>query len=179
MEPAIHPAATVALLRKNESSHSAMEVLLLQRNSTLVFGPDHWVFPGGRIDDDDFIQGSDEEKAAKVAATRETFEEAGLTVHHDSLVTLSHWTTPSYSPRRFATWFFVACYEGSEQVKVDGGEIVAHQWLSPENALQLFSEKEMKMMPPTEHTLREMSRFDSPADYLAMCDKRPLSKVVG
>ena len=43
------PAATVVLVRETEQD-SGLQVLLLQRNSRLVFHGGHWVFPGGRID---------------------------------------------------------------------------------------------------------------------------------
>lgn len=47
------PAATVVLVREAEST-TGIEVLLLLRNSSLAFHGGHWVFPGGRIDAEDF-----------------------------------------------------------------------------------------------------------------------------
>jgi 8-oxo-dGTP pyrophosphatase MutT (NUDIX family) len=44
----ILPAATTLIIR--ESTEVGIEVLLLKRNSKLVFAPGFWVFPGGRID---------------------------------------------------------------------------------------------------------------------------------
>ena len=41
------PAATVVLIREN-ARQQELEVLLVQRNSRLVFHGGHWVFPGGR-----------------------------------------------------------------------------------------------------------------------------------
>ena len=54
------PAATVVLIREN-SRQQELEVLLVQRNSRLVFHGGHWVFPGGRLDDEDF--GGNESRA--------------------------------------------------------------------------------------------------------------------
>ena len=70
------PAATVVLVRDaavvkktvvnkavvkktaaNEIAADGIEVLLVQRNSKLVFHGGHWVFPGGRIDQGDFPEG--------------------------------------------------------------------------------------------------------------------------
>ena len=76
------PAATVVLIREN-TRQQELEVLLVQRNSRLVFHGGHWVFPGGRLDDEDF--GDDESRrleypAALRAAVRETREEAGIEI---------------------------------------------------------------------------------------------------
>lgn len=175
--PQIHPAATVAVIR--EIADSNMEVLLLKRNSTLAFGPDHWVFPGGRIDEQDFQRVKDLQEAAKVAAVRECAEETGLKIAVRDLTTLSHWTTPSISPKRFATYFFVTHYCGDKRVEVDGIEIIDHLWLTPEQALEQLAQQKLKMMLPTIHTLKEMFAHASVADYLEMCASRPMSKIMG
>lgn len=171
----IHPAATVAVLR--DAPKSGIEVLLLQRNSTLVFGPDHWVFPGGRIDALDFPDESSDRAgdiivAAQKAAVRESHEEASLTLAFEELTPLSHWTTPDFSPRRYATWFFVVCYRGKENVQVDGSEIVNFEWITPQVALEQHSQGGKDMMPPTEMTLQEMLKFNNADDYIDMCSQR-------
>lgn len=75
-----------------------LEVLMVQRTSSAVFGPSAWVFPGGRVDPDDAADHehitlglTDEEasvlldlssggRAWWIAAVRETLEEAGLLI---------------------------------------------------------------------------------------------------
>lgn len=146
IEPA--PAATVVLLREATDS---LEVLLLRRNSQLAFHGGAWVFPGGRIDPQDAGVGGDE-GAARRAAAREAREEAGLVIDPDALVQISHWTTPEGQPKRFATWFFVGLADAT-QVRVDGGEIHAHAWLSPAAALAAQRAKEIELPPPTFVTL--------------------------
>jgi 8-oxo-dGTP pyrophosphatase MutT (NUDIX family) len=146
IEPA--PAATVVLLREATDS---LEVLLLRRNSQLAFHGGAWVFPGGRIDPQDAGVGGDE-GAARRAAAREAREEAGLEIDPDALVQISHWTTPEGQPKRFATWFFVGLADAT-QVRVDGGEIHAHAWLSPAAALAAQRAKEIELPPPTFVTL--------------------------
>ena len=78
------PAATVVLVRETQQQ-TDIEVLLLRRNSQLVFHGGHWVFPGGRIDAEDFaLSGGDlEYPAARKAAVRETKEEAGIDIDED------------------------------------------------------------------------------------------------
>lgn len=168
-EPA--PAATVVLLR---DASDAIEVLLLRRNSQLAFHGGAWVFPGGRIDAED--SGSDgEEGAARRAASREAREEAGLVVDPAQLVQISHWTTPEGLPKRFATWFFLGAADAT-QVRVDGGEIHAHAWLSPQAALEARRAGEIELPPPTFVTLATLLDRRSVADAVAAARaKTPLS----
>jgi 8-oxo-dGTP pyrophosphatase MutT (NUDIX family) len=142
------PAATCVLLR---DSGDGIEVLLLRRNSQLAFHGGAWVFPGGRIDPADAGAGG-EEGAARRAAAREAREEAGLSVEPESLVYLSHWTTPEGLPKRFATWFFVGLADAT-QVRVDGGEIHEHAWRTPLAALEARRRGEIELPPPTFVTL--------------------------
>ena len=66
-------AATVILLREGDSG---LETLMLKRNSKIAFGG-MWVFPGGRVDPEDWngVEEGDELAASRRAATRESVEE--------------------------------------------------------------------------------------------------------
>jgi 8-oxo-dGTP pyrophosphatase MutT (NUDIX family) len=140
----VHPAASILMMRDGSEG---TEFLYLRRNPRLAFHGGAWVFPGGRIDEED--QAADgAEAAARRAAVREALEEAGLEVHPDDLTPICHWTTPSPSPRRFATWFFLAT-AGDEAVQVDGGEIHEHRWMAPDDALRAQSAGEMELPVPT------------------------------
>jgi 8-oxo-dGTP pyrophosphatase MutT (NUDIX family) len=148
--PAI-PAATVVLLRDAD----ALEVLMLHKASSIAFGG-MWVFPGGRIDPEDYPQSGDVDMAARNAAVRETAEEAGIRASADDFVWFSHWTPPPSTPKRFATWFFAA--RASEHgVSIDGGEIQNHEWLSPATALARHAAGEIDLAPPTWVTLYQLS----------------------
>lgn len=95
----IRPAATVILVREAASS---FEIFMLKRTSRASFAGGMFVFPGGRVDNDDHLHkydahrfGPTEAQAAQVAALgmewrgfwvaaiRETFEEAGLLLAYD------------------------------------------------------------------------------------------------
>jgi 8-oxo-dGTP pyrophosphatase MutT (NUDIX family) len=145
------PAATVVLLRDGESG---LEVLLARRSSQLAFHGGAWVFPGGRIDPDDYAgDTSDLDAAACRAAAREAKEEAGVDVDPDTLVHLSNWTTPEISPKRFATWFFAGPVAGGSEI-ADGGETEAVQWFGPDEALAARAEGDIELAPPQYVTLR-------------------------
>ena len=162
------PAATVILLR---DTAAGVETLMLRRNSKLAFGG-MWVFPGGRVDpaDHEGAVGVDEATAfaaARRAAVREAFEESGLTVAAEDLVALSHWTPPPQTPKRFATWFFVApAPEGA--VTIDDGEIHDHMWLSPVDALAQRDRHEIELAPPTWVTLHMLAEAETVGQALAL-----------
>ncbi len=159
--PAI-PAATVILVRDGANG---LEVLALRRDSKLSFAGGMWVFPGGRIDpeDEDPAAPGDVGRAARRAAVREAAEEAGLVVDHESLLWFSHWTPPPISPKRFATWFFLAPAPTGDVV-VDDGEIRDHQWVDPAEALRRRDAGEIELSPPTWITLSQLAAFDSVAE---------------
>ena len=156
--PAV-PAATVVLLRDTDDGP---EVLMLRKNSRIAFGG-MWVFPGGRIDTEDYPEEGDRESheyrhaGARNAAAREAREEAGLDLDPNDFIWFSHWTPPPDVPARFATWFFAARGQ-AQAVNVDGGEIEAHRWIRPADALSKHTAGEIDLVAPTWVTLYQMSR---------------------
>ena len=147
MTKIIKPAATIMLSRDN---NGILEVLLLKRNKALAFAGGLWVFPGGKIEKEEFAQTKTEEEAAQLAAVRETEEEANITINKEQLIFIRHWTTPAVEPRRFATWFFFGSIpKSASQVKVDDSEIKEHLWINPQMALDKMLKGELAMLPPT------------------------------
>ena len=156
------PAATVVLVRESKQD-LGLQILLLQRNSRLVFHGGHWVFPGGRIDEADYdkTKGGFEYLAAKKAAVRETREEAGLEINEDQLIHTAHWTTPPNMPRRFSTWFFICPIEKPASVVVDNDEILDFRWIAPQAAI-LDAKAEKWVLPrPTITTLSDIADYRS------------------
>ncbi len=164
MDPKPHPAATVVPLR---TGTLGMEVLLLRRNPALAFHGGAWVFPGGRVDDADRAPAGEADPlaAARRAAVREAREEADLTFAPEGLTPLSRWTTPPGFPRRFVAWIFLAEAE-TGRVRVDGGEIHEHRWMSPEAALIAHETGALPLPPPTFITLVSLSGVKTPEEAL-------------
>lgn len=164
-------AATVVLVRDGAAG---VEALLLRRHSDLAFHGGAWVFPGGRIDDEDYADdgAADHDRAALVAACREAQEEAGLAIDATSLVPFAHWTTPVGPPRRFATWFFIASAGDGDLVATDGGEITEHRWFSPSDALAARAAGEIELPPPTFVSLTWLDGASSAAAALEAARSR-------
>lgn len=171
MDAPIRRASTAVLLK-------ADKVLLLRRSKG-SHGGGNWVFPGGVVETHDYVQGEEDlEAAARQAAVRETREEAGLELAASALTFISHWTTPPFTKKRFATWFFLGDTEtaasSGTDIEVDGAEIDHHDWVTPQEALDAHWSGEMAMMPPTVVTLSELAAFESAAEAMSYYQNREL-----
>ena len=85
VQPAI-PAATLVIFR--ERADGPPELLMVERAKAMAFAAGALVFPGGRIDPGDHAMaeqhgGDRDDIAARIAAIRETIEEAGLPIALD------------------------------------------------------------------------------------------------
>ncbi len=166
-EPAI-PAATVILLRDEPDG---LSTLMLRRNPRGTFGG-MWVFPGGRVEEEDHnsadVDLADTEQPAqdrveavmRRAAVREAVEECGLLLEPHELTPFSRWMPPPMAGRRFDTWFFVARASDGDVV-VDGQEIHDHTWLHPAEVIELRQQGEVDLAPPTFVTLHDLAMMKS------------------
>ena len=160
------PAATVILAR---DAADGIEVLMLRRSSKGAFGG-MWVFPGGRVENDDLdvADPGDELAAARRAAVREAEEEAAVVVDGDALVTFSHWLPPPVAPKRFSTWFFLARAPEGMEVAVDNQEIHDHEWLRPADAIARRDAGDIELAPPTWVTLWRLSAAETVDDAVRL-----------
>ena len=177
-------AATVVLLRDGAEG---LEVLLLERPRHTGTFAGAWVFPGGRVDPEDYAAaghavdlGAAETPdsswnlaAARVAGIRETVEETGLVLPQDSLTDLSCWIPPLQAPKRLKTWFFLAEHPGGE-VRLNPGELVDHTWLTPTAALARHREGKMLLVTPTFVTLTLLQQDADVASAVARAAAGPV-----
>lgn len=169
------PAATVVVIRE-VAEKTDLEVLLLRRNSKLIFHGGHWVFPGGRVDAVDFESDDQtlEYRAAQRAAVRETREEAGIELEIDSLIHTAHWTTPPKLPRRFCTWFFLCPLTEEVEVVVDNDEILEHRWITAREALAEAEAEKWVLPRPTMVTLQDIESHRSLEELLIDASRRDI-----
>jgi 8-oxo-dGTP pyrophosphatase MutT (NUDIX family) len=163
-------AASVVLVR--DAVAGGLEVFLLRRGTSTTVLNGAYVFPGGRVDEDDSsaaqidainLDGDanvllgepnlSRERAASmfVAACRETFEETGVRIPARDLLPLSRWITPkvpAMMTKRFDTRFFVASINVDVHATHDGQEADASAWYSPREALERYRDREINLAPP-------------------------------
>jgi len=167
-------AASLVLYRKAEKDR--IEILMGKRAKGHRFLPDVFVFPGGRVDDDDHLttcsrslppaiakrlsEPGDMAKAIACAAVRETFEETGLVigdVQNGELVPdlsgldyIARAITPSESPIRFNTRFLMTDAGSIKGTLGGSGELTHLGWYGIEEALN------MPVVDVTEFVLEEL-----------------------
>jgi 8-oxo-dGTP pyrophosphatase MutT (NUDIX family) len=190
--PAPVAAATVLLLK--DEPEGGFSVFMVQRSLQSSFMPGAYVFPGGKVEPEDFAQPVDlsESELAKrfsgdlgpasarahlVAAQREVAEEAKVELGDPTgMQAFSHWITPAVESRRFDTWFLVAEMPPDARPTHDDHEVVASRWVEPRSAIARYGDGDIMLAPPTYYTLWDLARFESAAEVIADAASR---KVVG
>ena len=177
--PPVEPrqAATVIVLR---GGGAGLEVLLLRRTPEARFMGGAWVFPGGAVDPADgaAAAGTGADGAHRAAAVREVAEEAGLELPDPALlIPFSRWITPREIAIRFDTHFFLAPLPDGQTPRVDGTEMVALRWETPEGALAAGRRGELDLVFPTIKHLEQLTGFASAEELLAWATGREVVAV--
>ena len=91
----------------------------------------------------------------------------------DQLIYYSHWITTPGRPRRYDTRFFIAPAPAEQIAMHDNSETVAHLWVSPGEAIELFKRGEIDLMFPTIKTLESLTQFGRVEDLLRHARTKP------
>lgn len=170
-DPSIPVAATVVIVRDGDDGP---EVLLIERPDRGSFAG-AWVFPGGKVDPEDRVDGETEHADAARAAVRETWEETGLVVELHDLVTVSWWDPPPGIELRIRTWFFAVSAPAGDIV-LSEAEAVTAQWVRPADALDQHERSALPLYPPTWVTLHSLAGFADAAALLAAARERGIGR---
>jgi 8-oxo-dGTP pyrophosphatase MutT (NUDIX family) len=159
-------AASVILLRD-----APFEVLMIRRHEKRSFAPDVWAFPGGGLEDEDVRRGGGVVlNAMRYAAARELLEETAISlgdpVDLEKLVWTSRWITPEGLPKRFDTYFFLACTGRDTALKLQQSEAVDSTWISPADAVQRHVAGDFPLVFPTLKNLEALVGFKSSGELI-------------
>jgi len=192
-------AATVLLVRDGAEG---LQVFMVVRHHQIEFASGALVFPGGKVDPEDHVwAGDDAEKAARIAAIRETYEECGvllargrdagpvalsedrppfyqrleaesLTPTLDALTLFAHWITPTILPRRFDTRFYIVEAPANQAAAHDGGEAVDSVWIEPQRALDEATQGRRTLVLPTRLNLELLAQSATAEQAIAAARAR-------
>jgi 8-oxo-dGTP pyrophosphatase MutT (NUDIX family) len=164
-------AATVIVLRGGDE---ALEVLLVRRTAQARFMGGVWVFPGGAVD----AAEGEGDAAHRTAAIRELQEEAGIVLDDPAeLVRFSRWITPAEVVVRFDTHFFLAPMPEGQEPRIDGREIVAHGWFTPDAALQAHEDGTIELVFPTIKHLEQLAKLPTVAATIDAARGREIKPI--
>jgi 8-oxo-dGTP pyrophosphatase MutT (NUDIX family) len=203
-------AASVLLVRD-----APLEVLIVKRNDRGPFAS-AFVFPGGVVDQDDYSESwlpyvqidepsSADERALRIAACRETWEEVAIlpgsedqsiardktsqrsfheyVVSGDTrlalseLVLFSHWITPLSAARRFDTYFYICRTDSKNLGQCDGTETVALEWIQPRLALAGAARGDRSFLLPTQENLKLLAESENSAGAIEAARKRTIRPI--
>lgn len=171
------------------------------------------VFPGGAIDMEDgdeswrtavtdFDEVAAPERALRIGAIREVWEETSILVSPDvgmldavpprlglsfrgmlaasgahlqlnALTHFGHWVTPIEEPRRFDTHFYLATVDRDAAAEPDGVETLTTEWMPPAHAAGLAQRGERPIIFPTMLNLMLLAESDSSAAAIEAAQARP------
>jgi 8-oxo-dGTP pyrophosphatase MutT (NUDIX family) len=177
------PSSAASLILMRDGIAKAPELLIVQRSAGLAFAGGAYVFPGGRIDPEDYGMGllhhpgvAPDESAARIAALRETREETGivLDIGTTELVPFARWLPRQEAvTRRFDTRFYIAAASRREKPVADGQETRRAFWATAADVLERCAAGDGRVIFPTRRLLERLARFASFAEARAEAEHLP------
>lgn len=93
----------------------------------------------------------------------------------DELITFAHWVTPTFMPKRFDTYFYVAAAPAGQLGRHDGSESVDSVWVNPIEAME---DKRWTIIFPTKMNLLKLGADKTAEAALATARKTPVVTVL-
>ncbi len=100
---------------------------------------------------------------ADLMAGRVTFAEVcarfDLRIDARQFLPAGRWVTPAGAPRRYDTTFFVSELDDRQEPRLWPAEMVDGSWMTPSEALGAWARGDIRLVPPTLHSVRSLFRW--------------------
>jgi len=180
----MNPIDAASLILMRERIGAAPEILIVRREARLAFAAGAYVFPGGRLDPEDYDAGQagpapadPVDAAARIAAIRETAEETGIVVEAApaDLIPFARWLPPLTEKlvRRFDTRFYLARTDRDVEPVADGVESSHAFWASAGDILDRCAREDGRAIFPTRRLLERLARFGSYGEAREEAERLP------
>lgn len=178
------PIDAASLILMREALGSAPEFLFVRRETSLAFAAGAYVFPGGRLDLEDYeaarLQSAHPDPvdaASRIAAIRETAEETGIVVEAApaDLVPFARWLPPLAEKvvRRFDTRFYLAHTDRDVEPVADGVESSHAFWAGAGDILDRCDRGDGRAIFPTRRLIERLAKFASFAEAREEAERLP------
>jgi 8-oxo-dGTP pyrophosphatase MutT (NUDIX family) len=118
------------------------------------------------------------EKLAKDEASIVDLVEAeDIELATDLMTPYAHWITPTFAPRRFDTWFFLAEAPEDQIALHDGSESVDSVWIGPRAAIDEAASGKRTLVHATTKNLELLAEANTVAEALSQASQRKIVTV--
>jgi 8-oxo-dGTP pyrophosphatase MutT (NUDIX family) len=105
-------------------------------------------------------------------------EAEDLVLACEELVPYARWITPTFVPKRFDTYFYLAAAPAEQIALHDGREMVEAQWIRPADALADQASGKRKIVTATLLNLRKLNRSSTVSAAMEAALARPFITVL-
>ena len=127
------------------------------------------------------LKGIEERWRAKLAKDEASIvdlvEAEDLELATDLMTPFAHWITPTFAPRRFDTWFFLAEAPEDQIALHDGSESVDSVWIRPQNAIDEATAGRRTLVHATTKNLELLTEAVTVAEALLQTSQRKVVTV--
>ena len=127
------------------------------------------------------LKGIEERWRAKLAKDEATIvdlaEAEDLEIATDLMTPFAHWITPTFAPRRFDTWFFLAEAPQDQVALHDGSESVDSVWIEPQAAIDEASAGKRTLVHATFKNLELLVEGRTVVGAIAQASERKIVTV--
>src|SRR5258708_7116267 len=117
-------------------------------------------------------------KLAKDEATVVDLAEAeDLEIATDLMTPFAHWITPTFAPRRFDTWFFLAEAPEDQAALHDGSESVDSVWIGAQQAIDEAKAGKRTLVHATLKNLELLAEGDTVVGAISQASERKIVTV--
>jgi len=110
-------------------------------------------------------------------AIADMLETEDLVLDGGALVPFAHWVTPTFMPKRFDTYFYLAVAPADQVGAHDGHEAVDSAWLTPPTIVQDELAGRRTLVPATLLNVKKLGLSTSVKDALAAAKAKPIVTV--
>jgi len=89
-------------------------------------------------------------------------KQQALSIDADDFQPAGEWVTPTFSPIRYATRYFLYRLRSQQHEELVEGEIVGLDWLTPAEARARWHRGEIRLSTPVAYTLRQLAAVELP-----------------
>jgi len=127
------------------------------------------------------LEGIEQRWRAKLAKDEASIvdlvEAEDLELATDLMTPFAHWITPTFAPRRFDTWFFLAEAPEDQIALHDGSESVDSVWIQPQQAIDEAAAGRRTLVHATTKNLELLAEAGTVAEALSQASQRKIVTV--